>query len=85
MCMVANHLVMPVLDPGIHALVTGNAVRGKDVDGRDMPGHDDNRLFLGEHMRYAVVIEKAADNYSAYVPDLRAASPQRLQWRIRSN
>lgn len=23
-----------------------------------------------QHMRYAVVIEKAADNYSAYVPDL---------------
>jgi predicted RNase H-like HicB family nuclease len=37
----------------------------KDVDGRDKPGHDEIQL-----MRYAVVIEKADGNYSAYVPDL---------------
>jgi hypothetical protein len=37
----ASELVMPGLDPGIHASATGGAVRGKDVDGRDKPGHDD--------------------------------------------
>ena len=45
----ATPLVMPGLDPGIHASATGAAVRCKDVDGRDEPGHDDNmnvRLYL---------------------------------------
>jgi len=28
---------MPGLDPGIHAFLG----RGKDVDGRDKPGHDE--------------------------------------------
>jgi hypothetical protein len=46
----ANQLIMPGLDPGIHASATGAAVRGKDVDGRDKPGHDDqeggNHLWL---------------------------------------
>ena len=31
-----DHLVMPGLEPGIHAL----SRRGADVDGRDKPGHD---------------------------------------------
>ena len=31
-----NTLVMPGLEPGIHVLL----FRGKDVDGRDKPGHD---------------------------------------------
>jgi len=37
--------VMPGLDPGIHASVTGVAVRGSDVDGGDEPGRD------GQHIR----------------------------------
>jgi hypothetical protein len=43
--------VMPGLDPGIHATVTGGAVRRKDVDGRVEPGHDDdmNRPFVSKH------------------------------------
>jgi hypothetical protein len=31
-------LVMPGLDPGIHVLLPRG---GKDVDGRDKPGHDE--------------------------------------------
>jgi hypothetical protein len=31
-----HHSVMPGLVPGIHALLVG-----KNVDGRDKPGHDD--------------------------------------------
>ena len=39
-------------------------------------------------MRYAVVIEKAGDNYSAYVPDLpgcvaTAESVAELEWELR--
>jgi hypothetical protein len=53
--MMPTHLVMPGLDPGIHASATGAAVRGKDVEmagtSQDKPGHDDNvnRTFLPEH------------------------------------
>jgi len=54
--MMPTHLVMPGLDPGIPS-ATGAAVRGKDVDGRDKPGHDDNvnRTFLPEHWQAAIV------------------------------
>ena len=47
----ANQLVMPGLDPDIHASATGVAARGNDVDGRDKPGHDDNvnHMFVSEH------------------------------------
>ena len=43
--------VMPGLDPGIHASATDGALSGKDVDGRDKPGHDDNvnHVFESEH------------------------------------
>jgi hypothetical protein len=37
----ANEPSCPDLDPGIHSSAMGGAVRGKDVDGRDKPGHDD--------------------------------------------
>jgi hypothetical protein len=47
----AKQLVMPGLDPGIHASAMGGALRDKDVDGRDKPGHDDNvnHVFESEH------------------------------------
>ena len=47
----ASELVMPGLDPGIHASATDAAVRGKDVDGRDKPDHDDdvNHMIGSEH------------------------------------
>jgi hypothetical protein len=47
----ANQLVEPGRDPGIHAFATGAAVRGKDVDGRAKPGHDDkvNHVFASKH------------------------------------
>jgi hypothetical protein len=35
-------LVMPGLVPGIHVLRCGS--KKKDVDGRDKPGHDENRV-----------------------------------------
>jgi len=37
-----NHVVMPGLVPGIHALLCC-----KDVDGRDKPGHDGKIALLG--------------------------------------
>jgi hypothetical protein len=51
MVLTPTQLVMPGLDPGIHASATGGAARGKNVDGRDEPGHDDNanHMFKSEH------------------------------------
>jgi hypothetical protein len=40
----ADQFVMPGLDPGIYAPVTGAVVRGRDVDSRDKPGYDDRGL-----------------------------------------
>jgi hypothetical protein len=47
----ATQLVMPELDPGIPASATAAAVRGRDVDGRDKPGHADNvnHVFVSKH------------------------------------
>jgi hypothetical protein len=47
----ATQLVMPGLDPGIPASVTGAAVRGRDLDGRDKPGHPHNvnHVFVSKH------------------------------------
>src|SRR5216684_3085076 len=42
----ANQLVMPGLDPGIHGSATGAAVRGKDVHGRDRPGHAECKSYV---------------------------------------
>jgi hypothetical protein len=41
----ANQLVMPGLDPGIHGSATG-AVRGKDVHGREKPGHAECKSYV---------------------------------------
>jgi hypothetical protein len=58
----ANQLVMPGLDPGIHASGTSAAVRGKEVGGRDKPGHDDNvnRMFVSEHYQIHLSWERQA-------------------------
>jgi hypothetical protein len=47
----ATQLVMPGLDPGIPASATGAALRGRDVDDRDKPGHADNvnHVFVSKH------------------------------------
>jgi hypothetical protein len=50
----ATQLVMPGLDrldPGIPASATGAAARGRDLDGRDKPGHADNvnHVFVSKH------------------------------------
>jgi len=37
---IASRIVMPGLVPGIHVFLDG---RSKDVDGRDEPGHDEER------------------------------------------
>jgi hypothetical protein len=51
----ANELVMPGHDPGIHASATGAAVRAKDVDGRDKPGHDDDVIHMSESEHQVLV------------------------------
>jgi hypothetical protein len=38
--MMAHFLVMPGLVPGIHDILRPN---NQDVDGRDEPGHDENK------------------------------------------
>ena len=38
----ADPSVMPGLGPGIHVLLYDTAIK-KDVDGRDKPGHDEER------------------------------------------
>ncbi len=35
-------------------------------------------------MRYAIVIEKAENNFSGYVPDLQVVLPRVPQWKKRS-
>jgi hypothetical protein len=48
MVLTPTQLVMPGLDPGIR---DGRRGAGKNVDGRDEPGHDDNanHMFESEH------------------------------------
>ena len=60
-------IVIAGLDPAIHATSPDELQYRVQLilDARVKPGHDE-----GESVRYAIVIEKAAGNYSAYVPDL---------------
>ena len=49
-----SKLVMPGLGPGIHVFLS---VRIKDVDGRDKPGHDDDKCArrCDQYLRYSPI------------------------------
>src|SRR5215212_5539377 len=42
---------MPGLVPGIHAFLS-STLNKQDVDGRDKPGHDVERLLTNSHLEY---------------------------------
>ena len=46
---------MPGLVPGIHVLLDVKDLTGKDVDGRDEPGHDVRRVLASLKMRASLV------------------------------
>ncbi len=54
----------------------------------DAPNANTSPVVSSTHMRYAIVIEKAEGNYSAYVPDLpgcvaTGATPEETERAIR--